>query len=63
MTGIAHHLLRTACQTMAEHGDNAIQYAKARASALRDNPTASSQWESVSHVISVIFEEEFCPAD
>lgn len=56
-------LLRTACQTMARHGDDAVRYAKSRAEALKDDPRSSSDWEHVSHVIGAIYDEGFQPAD
>ena len=58
----ADHLLRTACQTVAAHGDNAFQFALSRAAALHGT-SAASEWEHVSNVITAIFDDGFSPAD
>ena len=63
MTTSTNMLLRAACRTMAQHGDDAIEYAQSRAQALQDDPTASGTWKQVSHLIEAIYDEGFYPGD
>lgn len=62
MSSNSETIIRTACQMMAKHGENAARRARAHAKMLRNDPKASLGWEKVAVMIDFIFNDELRPA-